>query len=391
MALCRTVKAAVILGLAPAILALAAPAAWSQAKPQAVAGVSATTILIGQSAPLSGANKDLGDDIRNGALAYFRKVNEAGGVNGRRIELVTLDDGNVVQRAGENTQRLIEERGVFALFGYASATLSRPALPHVEKHRVPFLAPFTGADPMRVFNRHVYNMRASYADELEKIVDHYSLFGIKRFSIVHYDDVVGNENYTAVDRALKKRNLAAVSVAAFKDRAKPDIETGVKAVLKGNPEVVILTTLYKATSDFIKAARKAGSTAQMVSNSFPGSTPLAKELGKDGAGVAIAQVVPPPSKQSVPVVAEYRAAIEKHLGRKEYSFTSLESFIAAKVTVEGLRRAGPKLTREAFMQALDGMSGYDAGGYTVGFSPTNHNGSAFVELTIIGKDLLFKH
>jgi ABC-type branched-subunit amino acid transport system substrate-binding protein len=387
----RMVKAAVKTVLALATAALAAPPLLAQPKSQAVPGVGATTVLIGQSAPLSGANKDLGEDIRNGALAYFRKVNDAGGVHGRRIELVTLDDANVVQRAGENTQRLLEERGVFALFGYASATLSRPALPHVEKHRAPFLAPFTGADPMRVFNRHVYNMRASYADELEKIVDHYSLFGIKRFSIVHYDDVIGNENFTAVDRALKKRGLAAVSVAAFKDRAKPDIGGGVQSVQKGNPEVVILTTLYKATSDFIKAARKAGLTAQMVSNSFPGSSPLAKELGKDGAGVAIAQVVPPPSKQSVPVVAEYRVAIEKQLGRKEYSFTSLESFIAAKVTVEALRRAGPKLTREAFMQALDAMSGYDAGGYTVSFSPTNHNGSSFVELTIIGKDLLFKH
>ncbi len=366
------------------ILLSLAPAVQAQ-------GVTATSITIGQSTPLSGANRELGEDIRNGALAYFKKVNDAGGVNGRRIELVSLDDANVVKTAGENTRKLIEENGVFALFGYASATLSRPALPLVEQNKVPFLSPFTGADPMRVFNRHVYNMRASYADELEKIVDHYTLFGIKRFAIVHYDDVVGKENFTAVDRALKKRNLAAVSVAAFKDRAKPDIENGVKDVLKGAPEVIILTTLYKATSDFIKQARKSGSTAQMVSNSFPGSSPLAKELGKDGIGVAIAQVVPPISRTSVPVVAEYRAAIEKHLGKKEYSFTALESFIAAKVIVEGLRRAGPKLTREGFMQALDGMSSYDAGGYTVSFGPANHNGSSFVELTIIGKDLSFKH
>jgi len=354
-------------------------------------GVTPTSVLLGQSTPLSGANRELGEDIRNGALAYFKKVNDAGGVNGRRIELVTLDDANVVKTAGENTKKLIEENGVFALFGYASATLSRPALPLVEQHKVPFLSPFTGADPMRVFNKHVYNMRASYADELEKIVDHYALFGTKRFSIVHYDDVVGKENFTAVDRALRKRGLEAVSAAAFKDRAKPDIENGVKDVLKGNPEVVILTTLYKATADFIKLARKAGSTAQMISNSFPGSSPLAKELGKEGVGVAIAQVVPPISRSSIPVVAEYRVEIERQTGKKEYSFTSLESFIAAKVIVEALRRAGPKLTRENFMQALDGMSSYDAGGYVVSFSPDNHNGSSFVELTIIGKDLTFRH
>src|SRR6266581_712060 len=174
-------------------------------------GVSARTILIGQSAPLTGANAELGNDIRNGALAYFKKVNDAGGVHGRKIELTTLDDANQVPRAEANTKKLVEEAGVFALFGYASATLSRPALPIVEKSGVPFLAPFTGADPMRVFNKHVYNMRASYADELEKIIEHYSTFGIKRFSIVYYDDVVGKENMSAVERALKKRGMTEVS------------------------------------------------------------------------------------------------------------------------------------------------------------------------------------
>ena len=175
-------------------------------------GVSPSTILIGQSAPLTGANAELGNDIRNGALAYFSKVNEAGGVHGRKIELVSLDDANQVPRAEANTIELVEKRDVFALFGYASATLSRPALPIVEKHRVPFLSPFTGADPMRVFHKQVYNMRGSYADELEKIVDHFEPLGMKRFSIVHYDDVVGKENLTAVERALKKRNLTPVSV-----------------------------------------------------------------------------------------------------------------------------------------------------------------------------------
>ena len=348
-----------------------------------------TTILIGQSAPLSGANKDLGVDIRDGALAYFRKVKEAGGINGRKIELETLDDGNVVQRAGENTQKLIEEKDVFALFGYASATLSRPALPHVEKHGVPFLSPFTGADPMRVYNRYVYNMRASYADEMEKIVEHFVPLSVKRFSIVHYDDVVGRENYTAVERALKKRGLAPVSVGVFKDRAKPDIDAGMKEVLKGNPDVVIFTTLYKATADSIKAARKMGSNAFMASNSFPGANQLAKELGKDASGVIVATVVPPYARMSLPVVNEYRAAMEKYMGRKDFSFTSIEAFLAAKATVEALRRAGPKLTREAFMKALDVLN-YDTGGYTVAFGPKDHNGSSFVELTIIGRDGTFK-
>src|SRR5260370_6437824 len=220
-----------------ASLAVGAVAAAAQAQ---TPGVSGSAVVIGQSAPLTGANADLGNDIRNGALAYFRKVNEAGGVHGRRIELATLDDANQVPRAEANTAKLVQEQGVFALFGYASATLSRPALPLVEQHKAPFLSPFTGADPMRVFNKHVYNMRGSYAEELEKIVDHFVPLGIKRFSIVYYDDVVGLQNFAAVDRALKKRNLGAVSVAAFADRAKPDIPGGTKEIAKSSPPPLTL-------------------------------------------------------------------------------------------------------------------------------------------------------
>ena len=373
------------------LLALVAGALFAAPLYAQAPGIGATSVLIGQSAPLSGANAELGNDIRNGALAYFRKVNESGGVHGRRVDLVTLDDANQVPRAEENTRKLVEEQGVFALFGYASATLSRPALPMVEKHRVPFLAPFTGADPMRVFNRYVYNMRASYADELDKIVGHFAPLGITRFAIVYYDDVVGRENLSAVERALSARGLKAVAATSFKDRAKPDIAAGVREVQNASPDVVILTTLYKASADFIKLARRSGVAAQMASNSFPGASPLAKELGAEGAGTIVATVVPPPTKRSLPVVQEYQAAIEKQLGRKEYSFTSLESYIAAKITVEALRRAGPRPTREAFLQALDNLKSFDTGGYVVSFTPQNHNGSSFVELTVIGRDLKFNY
>src|SRR3954454_15236340 len=193
--------------LARTALLIAAVAAAAPAEAQAP-GVSASTIVFGQSAPLSGANAELGNDIRNGALAYFRKVNEAGGVHGRRLELITLDDANQVPRSEANTKELVEQKHIFALFGYASATLSRPALPTVQKHGVPFLAPFTGADPMRVFNRYVYNMRASYAEELERIVGHFTAGGIRRFAVVHYDDAVGKENLNVVERALKDHGLA---------------------------------------------------------------------------------------------------------------------------------------------------------------------------------------
>ena len=161
-------------------------------------------------------------------------------------------------------------------------------------------------------------------------------------------------------------------------------------MLQANPDVVITTTLYKHAADFVKLSRKQGSGAQFISNSFPGSTALAAALGSDGLGVAMTQVVPTVSKRSIPIVKEYQEAIEKFKGKKDNSFQALESYIAMKVLVEGIRRAGPQPTREKLLQALDTIQNYDLGGYIVSFTPSNHNGSNFVGLTILGRDLAFK-
>ena len=347
------------------------------------------TIVVGQSAPMSGSNKDLGNDIRNGALALFKRVNDAGGLNGRKIELITLDDANDTKRAEANTKQLLEQNNPIALFGYGSATLSRPALPHVEAARITFFGPFTGADPMRKFNRYVYNHRASYADELEKIVEHYTTFGIKKFAVLYFEDAVGKENFGAVDRALKSRNLAPVAAAAV-TRTQTDFNKEVAAVNKANPDVVILTTLYKTSADFVKVSKKQGSGAQFVSTSFAASSPFANSLGGDGLGVAMAQIVPSYLRRSVPVVREYHAAMEAALGKKDFSYQSFEAYVAAKVLVEGMRRAGPQLTRESLLRGLDTVQNYDVGGYIVSFSPANHNGSSFVSLSILGRDLAFR-
>ena len=359
------------------VLALGSAAAQSQ-------GVTKTTILIGHSGPLSGANKEFGEDIRDGALAYFNKLNAAGGVNGRKVQLITIDDANDAKRSGENGRVLIEERRVLALFGYASATLSLPAFPFVEKHGVPFIAPFTGAAPMQKFRPQVFMMRASYADELEKIIEFYSSTGMKKFSVIHYDDAIGKENLAVVQAALGKLALKPVSIGTLK-RNQTDLGAAVGDVVKAAPDVVIGTTLYRTTADFIKQAKKAGSGAQFANTSFVGASALATELGAQGMGVVVAQVVPPYARQSIPVVKEYQAAIEKQLGKKEFSFTSLEAYICAKVLAEGIRRAGTNLTRESLLKALNSINNYDAGGYVVSFSPTNHNGSKFVELTAISK------
>jgi ABC-type branched-subunit amino acid transport system substrate-binding protein len=346
-------------------------------------------ILIGQSAPLTGSNRELGEEIRDGALAYFKKLNATGGLSGRRIELVSLDDGNDTKLAAENARKLIEERGVLALFGFASATLSRPAMPFAEKSGTPFLFPFTGADPMRAFNRVLFNHRASYADELEKIVNHYATIGVRSFGILFHDDPVGRENLTAVERALQKRGIkagAAVGIA----RTTPDIKGAVAKVSGAKPDVMITTTLFRPSADFIRMAKAANPGMQFVSTSFAGPNVLMRALGPDGVGVTVSQVVPPVTNRNVPIVAEYMAAFEKHTGGRNFGATSLEAYIAAKVLAEGIRRAGAKrVNRESLITALESMKSFDSGGYIVGFSGDNHNGSAFAEITVINKNQEF--
>lgn len=347
------------------------------------------TIAIGQSTPLSGSNKALGEDIRDGALAYIKKVNDAGGVNGRRLELASLDDANNTKNSEANTLRLLAQPNVVALFGYGSATLSRPALPHVEQAKIAFVAPFTGAAPMRKFNRFVYNHRASYADELEKIVEHYSTIGAKRFAVLYYEDAVGKANRAVVEAALKARGLAPVAVASVQ-RTQIDLAAPVAATVKAEPDVVIATTLYKTTAEFVKLSQKQELSAQFVSTSFAGSTALAAALGKEGVGVVMTQVVPSVSNNTVPIVREYQQASDKLLGKKDYSYTSLESYIAMKALVEAIRRAGRDVTRESVLRSLDGLGALDTGGYSVTFSPSNHNGSSFVALTILSRNLTFR-
>ncbi len=354
-----------------------------------VAAVHAEPLVIGQSAPLSGSNKELGEDIRDGALAYINKVNAAGGINGRKIELLSLDDGNKTDRSEKNTIELLEKHNVVALFGYGSTTLSKPAMPHVDRAKVPFFAPFTGADYMRKFRPLVFNHRAGYGDELEKVIEHYATFGLKRFAVLHHDDTVGSENLAAVERALQARGLKAVAIASIK-RTQKEIQAEVATVVKSNPEVVICTTLYRTTADFVKQARALHLNSQFVSLSFAGSTALAGALGQAGLGVVMSQVVPTPTKASVPIVREYQQAIKGLAPGKVHSFTGLESYIAAKVLVEGIRRAGPNVSRASLIKGLESIESYDLGGYIVGFSPKDHNGSKYVGLTILGRDLAFK-
>jgi ABC-type branched-subunit amino acid transport system substrate-binding protein len=353
-----------------------------------LAAGAADKIVIGQSAPLTGSNAELGKDIRDGALAYFRKVNEAGGVHGRPIELVTIDDKNDRKTAGANAVKLVNQDNVIALFGFASTTLSLDAMPVVKEKRVPFFAPFTGADAIYHQNPYVFAMRASYADELGKVLEHWGDLGLTRVTVIHYDDQIGNENYATVERIMKAAGKKPVGV---KLKRNADV-TGaqIEAIIKSDPEIVVGTTSYDSTAQALKMLHASKHPYNMTTLSFVGPSQLAKMAGADAAGVSVSGVVPPPTKLLVPVVKECGAVV-RAAGLPELNYTNLESCIAAKVLVEAIRRAGRDVSRESLYKALATLSGYDAGGYVVSFGPDVRHGSHYVELAVIGSDGRFKY
>jgi ABC-type branched-subunit amino acid transport system substrate-binding protein len=347
----------------------------------AAAPVLAQEIVVGQSAPLTGGNADLGNDIRNGALAYFKKVNDAGGLPQGKLKLVTLDDRNETKLSAENTQKLVKEQDVVALFGYASSTLSIPAMPTVLENKVPFFAPFTGADTIRKQNEYVYTIRATYADEIEKIINFWGNLGSTRVTVLHYDDPVGKQNFDTVATVLKKFGKEPVSVAIKRNA---DItEANFKAVVASEPNVLVVTTLYAPAAQMIHKLKAANRATMVTSLSFAGASQLAKALGPDATGVSVAITVPPPRARSVPVVRECDEAWTAAGYKDMMSVTALESCIAAKVLVEGMKRSGKEVTRASLHRALSALGRYDAGGYVVDFKPNFRHGGSYVSMALL--------
>jgi ABC-type branched-subunit amino acid transport system substrate-binding protein len=361
--------------------ALAYVAAAAHAEP----GVTDGTILVGQSAAFSGPAQELGLEMRQGAKLAFDAVNAQGGINGRKIQLVTHDDGYEPDRAATNTKKLINEDKVFMLFGYVGTPTSQAALPVFTEARVPFFGAFTGAQLLREpFNRYIFNVRASYFDETEKIVEQLVSVGTKNIAVFYQNDAYGKAGLAGVERALAKRNMKMAATGTV-ERNTVEVAAAVKTIHAAHPDAVVMVSAYKSVAAFVKAMKKAGSATQFHNVSFVGSRPLAKELGAEGTGVAISQVMPFPWSGNVPIVRDYQKAM-KDSGAKDLSFTSLEGYIAARILIEGLKRTGKDLTREKLIAALEGMSKIEVGGFPVAFSPKSHDASTFVDLTIIGKD-----
>ncbi len=349
-------------------------------------GVNSERILFGQSAAFSGPAGELGKSMKSGILAAFKEINDQGGVNGRRLELRSLDDAYEPEAAVTNTQQLIEE-GVFALIGAVGTPTSQSAVPVTEASEVPYLAPMTGAEYLRDSSRHtVINLRASYYQETEEMVERLTAdMGYDRIAILYQDDSFGRAGLRGVLLALERRELSAVGTGVF-PRNTIAVKTALLDLRATNPQAVVIIGPYKPTATFIRWARRLGMDPIFMTLSFVGSNALAKELGTYGSGVLVTQVVPFPMGNAIGASAAYRAALSAYDPSIEPGFISFEGYLAGRLAAHVILRCGKQIERSCIDSVLRTDEGFDLDGFRLRYGKSDNQGSDDVFLTVIGPD-----
>lgn len=377
-------------GLAAAAFALAfaaAPLAGALAED----GVTADTVAFGQAAVLEGPASALGQGMRAGIQAAFDEVNKKGGVQGRKLKLISVDDGYEPDRSIVATKKLIEEDKVFALIGAVGTPTSAATQPIATAAKVPFIGAFTGAGFLRNTKfENVINVRASYGAETEAWIKHLTEdLQIKKIAILYQDDAFGRAGLDGVKKALDKRGMALVAEGTY-ERNTVAVKSALLTLKRAEPEAVVMVGAYKPVAEFIKLARKVEFNPVFVNISFVGATALAKELGSDGKGVVVSQVVPFPWDASLGVVKDYQAAIKAADAKAEPDFVSLEGYLVGRLAIAALDKAGANLTRDGLIKIIKETGKFDIGGLPMTFGPDKNDGMDKVFMTVIQADGSFK-
>lgn len=353
-------------------------------------GVTDSEIVIGQSCQLSGPLAALSAEVRQGAKLHFDQVNASGGVAGRKIRVVALDDAYDPKRASANTRELIDQHKVLALFQYAGTPPAMAAVPIAEEKQVPLITPFTGSDALRQkFSRYVFNIKASYGDELTAIVRQLAAVGIDRVAVVYLNNAFGTGGLAMVEKAAAQTRVQLLAKEPLEvDGANMDQAVARAAAVE--PQAVIVVSAGKPSIDFVDAYIKAGHRSTFYMLSVISNTQLVQVLQERARGIVITQVVPPPWSKTIGVSRELQTQAAK-AGLQDLTFAQMEGFLSAKFLVEGLRRAGKGLSRESLVAALESMGKHDLGGYVVELSSSQHSTGKFVDLMILGPGGRFRH
>ena len=351
------------------------------------AGIFDKHILFGQSAAFSGPAGELGKNMRYGIQAAFQEANERGGVYGRLLKLLSLDDAYEPEAAIANTRRLIEKEGVFALIGAVGTPTSRSATPVAAAANVPYIAPFTGAAFLRQAKlQNVINLRASYDQETETMVARLTMdLGIERIAVVYQDDSFGLVGYLGVRKALERRGMEPVAIGAY-PRNTTAVKTALLDLRSANPGAVILIGAYQPVATLIAWARHTGWEPVFMTISFVGSNALAQMLGPAGTGVFVTQVVPFPRDDTLRVAAVYRQALRAYDSKLVPGFVSFEGYLAGRLAIAALERCGPEINRTCLLNGLRRAEIIDLDGFKLHYGDNDNQGSDAVFLTVIGMD-----
>ena len=379
-------RAATCIALAAALLAAATLTATGDE-----VGVSEDAILFGQAAALEGPSSVLGQRMRYGIVAAFTEINAKGGVHGRKLRLISRDDGYDPDRSVVQTLRLLEDDKVFALIGAVGTATAMATIPITSAREVPFIGPVSGAQLLRDLElTNVVNIRPSYGAESETLIKHLTEDRhFTRIAIFYQDDSFGRDGLTGVKNALAKRGLELAAEGTF-ERNTRAVGAAWRTIKRAEPEAIVMVGTYGPSAEFIKLAHRSGLSPTFVNISFVGATALAKELGPDGEGVVVAQVVPFPWDRSIKLVADYQAAQKAFDPTLTPDFVSLEGYLSGRLAAAALENVGPNPTRAGLLRAINDIGRFDISGsiVTVGFRAIEAPPKVF--LTVIQKDGTFK-
>lgn len=356
-----------------------AAAATSVALPSWALAQQTEPWRIGQTAALTGPLAFPFVEMNKGIAAAFQEVNERGGIDGRRLQFTSADDGGDPAKAGANAKRLLEEDKVFALLSCGGTTSVMGALPVAMAAKVPLIAPGTGSDALRPFNPLVFHARASYAQELNKIVQQLVSTGFTKCAVAYIDNPFGKATLAAFDAAAKAHNNKDWKAFLLPETPEGVART-VDEITTWQPTALISLAVGAVGIPFYQSLRQRVK-APAFSISFLGSRPLLAALGESARGITVAQVAPNPDNVAKPIVKAYRDALKAHVPDAEPGYSSLEGYLSARLMIEALRRAGRTATREKLVDALHSMRPYDMGGFELRYGPQDHNGTDFVELS----------
>ncbi|MCE4555209.1 ABC transporter substrate-binding protein [Pelomonas cellulosilytica] len=350
-------------------------------------GLARADLTVGQTAGITGAVAGSVKEVTQGAKIYFDMINAEGGINGQHISLVSLDDQFDPKLAAANAKKLIDQ-GVIALFLTRGTPHTQAIVPLLAEHKIPLVAPSTGAMALhKPVLPWLFNVRATYQREAERAIEHLSLIGISRIAIVQVNDSFGEDAVQGALAGLAKTNKQPAAHEKF-DRAKPELGPVIAKVLAAQPQAVLFIGSGTAVVDGMKAVRAGGSTAQLVTLSNNAAAGFIKDLGDIGHGTIVSQVFPYERSIAKPVIKEAIETAKK--AGVELTPSMVEGYVSAKVLVEGLKRAGPKPTRETLRKGLESMGRFDLGGIEVGYGPSDHSGLDYVDLAIIDQSGKFR-